>query len=98
MKVLSGFVALASALALAAPVAAQTPAPKAPLTMTGAVNAVYTMARGWIVKSAGMMSEENYKWQPTPDVRTFARLIAHIADDNNVFCGTVTGEAPSGFG
>jgi uncharacterized damage-inducible protein DinB len=39
-----------------------------------------------------MMSEENYKWQPTPEVRTFARLIAHIADDNNVFCGTVIGE------
>ena len=87
------YVSVFVALALATPALAQTPSqPKPPLTMTGAVNAVYQMAKPWIVKSAAMMSEENYKWQPTPEVRTFARLIAHIADDNNVFCGTVIGE------
>ena len=86
------------ALTLAAPSTAQTTAPaKAPLTITGAINSTYLMAKGWILKSADMMSEENYKWQPTPDVRTFGRLIAHIADDNNVFCGSLIG-GPMSFG
>ena len=93
MKVVFAFVALA----LATPALAQTPQPKPPLTMTGAVHAVYQMAKPWIVKSAAMMSEDSYKWQPTPEVRTFARLIAHIADDNNVFCGMVLG-GPVTFG
>jgi hypothetical protein len=86
------------ALTLAAPATGQTATPaKAPLTITGAINSTYQMARGWILKSADMMSEENYKWQPTPEVRTFGRLIAHIADDNNVFCGSLIG-GPISFG
>jgi len=90
------FVFAALTLATAAP--AQTPAPqKPPLTITGAINSTYNMAKGWILKSADMMSEENYKWQPTPEVRTFGRLIAHIADDNNVFCGSLIG-GPMSFG
>lgn len=93
MKVLFVFVALA----LASPAFAQAPSQPKPLTMTGAVNAVYQMAKPWIVKSAAMMPEDSYKWQPTPEVRTFGRLIAHIADDNNVFCGSLIG-GPVTFG
>jgi hypothetical protein len=55
------------------------------------------MTKGWIVKSADMVPEDTYKWQPTPEVRTFGRLIAHIADDNNTFCGSLIG-GPVAFG
>ena len=32
-------------------------------------------------------------WQPTPAVRTWARLIGHITDDNNGACWALAGEA-----
>ena len=93
MRVVSVF----AFLAFASSAFAQTtpPTPPKPLTMTGAVNATYKMVKGWIIKSADMMAEDTYKWQPTPQVRTFGQLIAHVADDNTFFCGTVVGEKVS---
>lgn len=45
-----------------------------------------------VIRAAGKMPEEHYGFQPTPEVRTFARLIGHIADANYAFCSTVKGE------
>jgi hypothetical protein len=91
------------ALALAVPAFAQTVAhapvhtSQRPLTLTDAVYATYRMVKGWILTSADIMPEGAYAWQPTPEVRTFGRLIAHVADDNATFCGAVIGK-PAWFG
>jgi uncharacterized damage-inducible protein DinB len=41
------------------------------------------------------MPEENYSFKPTPAVRSFGQLIAHVADSQYEFCGPVKGEQKS---
>jgi uncharacterized damage-inducible protein DinB len=38
------------------------------------------------------MSEANYSFRPTPEVRTFGQIIAHIADDQYNICSMAKGE------
>lgn len=51
------------------------------------VTAMFTQA-------AEQMSEEDYAFQPTPEVRTFGQILAHVADSNYLFCSRVKGESP----
>ena len=44
-----------------------------------------------VVKSAEQMTEENYAFKPTPDVRSFGELIGHIANANYMICSMATG-------
>jgi uncharacterized damage-inducible protein DinB len=50
-----------------------------------------------IVSAAEQFPEDKYTWQPTPEVRSWARLIGHITDDNNMMCWAIarTGERPA---
>ncbi|MBK9241091.1 MAG: DinB family protein [Acidobacteria bacterium] len=41
------------------------------------------------------MPAEKYTWQATPEVRSFARLFAHIVDDNNGACAAMAGVTPA---
>jgi uncharacterized damage-inducible protein DinB len=52
----------------------------------------YTIRKGDLLKSADRMPAEDYNFKPTPDVRTFGQLIAHIADAQMNFCSAVKGE------
>jgi uncharacterized damage-inducible protein DinB len=61
-----------------------------PLTKTS--KGFYSIVITNIVKSAEEMPEANYSFQPTPDVRTFAQLIGHVADAQYSFCGNVSGD------
>ena len=40
------------------------------------------------------MPEENYPFRPTPEVRTFAQLIGHLADSNYRLCSVLAGQDP----
>jgi len=42
-----------------------------------------------------MVPAEKLTWQATPDVRSFARLFAHITDDNNGACAAMAGVTPA---
>jgi len=46
----------------------------------------------YVVASAEKMPEENYAFRPSPDVRTFAQLLGHIADAQYIGCSAVAGE------
>jgi hypothetical protein len=74
--------------ALAASITAQTPqgGGQAPASVSAEVNGFYTRIAGFITRSAEMVPEDKYTWAPTPEVRSFARLFAHITDDNNGAC------------
>lgn len=48
--------------------------------------------KGWILRSAEKMQEENYSFKPTSDVRSYGQILAHIADSQYVFCSSVLGE------
>lgn len=50
------------------------------------VRSVYGNVKKFVLASAEKMPEEHYSFQPTPDVRTFAALLGHIADANYSFC------------
>jgi uncharacterized damage-inducible protein DinB len=74
-------------------------AQQAPAAQTGSMAAVkllYQQARGWIIKSAEQMPEENYSFKPTPEVRSFGQLIGHLANSQYEFCVPAKGgESPT---
>lgn len=49
-----------------------------------------------LTKMAEKMSEENYAFKATPDVRTFGGLVGHVADSALRTCTTVSGAAKTG--
>ncbi len=51
----------------------------------------YDRVRDNITKAAEEMPEEDYNFQPMPDMRTFGKLVAHIADAQAHFCSAVDG-------
>jgi uncharacterized damage-inducible protein DinB len=83
------FAALASASMVA--FAQETPsAPPNPMTMSE--KGIYGYIAGQVVAAAEQMPEENYSFKPTPEVRSFGQVVAHIADAQYGFCSEVTGE------
>ncbi len=49
------------------------------------------LVRTNVVKAAEQMSEENYSFKPTPDVRSFGELLGHVANANYMICSMATG-------
>jgi len=80
-------------LVLAACAAAALHAQDNPLSANNKM--LYTMIKSNIVKAAQKMPEENYSFKPTPEVRSFAQLIGHVADAQYLFCSAVKGEKKS---
>ena len=73
------------------PLRAQAPtAPPDPMLASMQQAAVHV--RGVFTTAAEQMSEEDYAFKPTPEVRSFGQLLAHVADSNYWFCSTATGE------
>lgn len=46
-----------------------------------------------VTVSAERMTAEDYAFRPTPEVRTFAQLVGHIADSNYLFCAVMKGDS-----
>ncbi len=65
-------------------------------SITGDVKQTYTAAKTNLLKAADKMPEEDYSFKASPDIRTFGQLIAHIADTQLFYCGTVQGESKTG--
>jgi hypothetical protein len=76
-----------------APAAApQAAAPQAPPTLVAEVQTTFNAIKGNITKAAAQFPEDKFTWQPTPLVRSWARLVAHIVDDNNGACSPLLGQ------
>ena len=56
----------------------------------------YTNVKNNLMKAAAKMSEADYAFKATPEVRPFGQLIGHVADSNLRVCSTVNGEAKQG--
>lgn len=74
-----------------APAAPPTP----PASTSAEVLAMYTNIANFIGRTAAMVPADKFTWQPTPEVRSFARLFAHIVDDNNGACSAIAGVTPA---
>ena len=55
---------------------------------------LFASVRDYITQAADDMSEAQYAFRPTPDVRTFGELIGHIAGSQKMFCAIALGEKP----
>ncbi|MES2177048.1 MAG: DinB family protein [Gemmatimonadota bacterium] len=83
----------------AAPVVAQTATPATTKTMaTKAGSAVadirshWRTMSGYVLQSAVDVPEAKYAFKPTPEVRSFGELIAHVAGAQSMFCAMALGE------
>lgn len=56
------------------------------------IKPLYEQFKGWLIASAEQTSEELYSFQPTPEVRTFGKIIGHVANASYLFCSGATGE------
>jgi uncharacterized damage-inducible protein DinB len=71
----------------------QPPQPPPPLPgLVAEVKTMYTNVHNFITKAVEQFPADKLAWQPTPAVRTWARLIGHITDDNNGACYLLAGE------
>jgi hypothetical protein len=51
----------------------------------------YNGLKGNILKSADKMPEDLYSYKPTPEIRTFARILTHVIEAQTATCGAVNG-------
>jgi uncharacterized damage-inducible protein DinB len=80
-------------LAAATPALAQQQQATPAATGVGAAKMVWMAAHDYVVRSAEQMPESLYSFRPTPEVRSFGQLIAHVADGEHLFCSAALGEA-----
>jgi hypothetical protein len=72
--------------------ASSTPAPTAN-PLSAEVQGRYAPMKGFILKAADTMPAEDYSFKPTPDIRTFARVVNHVTEAQNRSCGALNGTA-----
>ncbi|HMH15396.1 MAG TPA: DinB family protein [Edaphobacter sp.] len=65
----------------------QTPAAAQPTGPAGEVQGSYARLKVNILKAADQMPAESYQFKPTPDIRTFARVVNHISEAQLHSCG-----------
>jgi len=68
----------------------QTAPPANPISISE--KGLYSFVSGAIVRAAEKMPEENYSFKPTPEVRSFAQLVGHQADEAYFFCSQAVSE------
>ena len=63
-----------------------------PTNLTAEAKQAYNAVKNNILRSAEKMPEENYAFKPTPDIRSFAEVLDHVAESQMRACGAVTGD------
>ncbi len=53
---------------------------------------VYGHIKDVLLRSAEKVPEEDYKFKPTPEVRSFGQIVGHVADAQYLFCSIALGE------
>jgi uncharacterized damage-inducible protein DinB len=64
-----------------------------PSTATSLNNMHMTIRRN-LIEAAEAMPAADYAFKPTPEIRSFAELVGHVASANNYFCSMAKGEPP----
>jgi DinB superfamily len=60
------------------------------------VKGAYTNVKNNLLKAADKVSEADYAFKATADVRPFGALVGHVADSNLRTCSAINGEAKQG--
>jgi len=79
---------------IAAPAAARAQAATAPASPSAVADARgnFQQMSNYVLQSAIEMPEEKYGFKPSPDVRSFGELVAHVAGAQAMFCAMALGE------
>jgi uncharacterized damage-inducible protein DinB len=59
------------------------------------VKAQFTLVKGNLTKTAEQVPDKVWEFRPTPEVRTFAQIMGHIADANMMICGAAASDKPT---
>jgi DinB family len=70
-------------------------APTGPSGPAGEVQRSYAAQKGNILKAADKMPAEDYQFKPTPDIRTYARVVNHVTEAQLKTCGATNRTAPN---
>jgi hypothetical protein len=71
---------------------AQAPAAApAPVGPAAEVQASYNRLKPNVIKAAEKMPDADYQFKPTPDIRTYARIVNHITEAQQRICSTMNG-------
>lgn len=70
--------------------------PPTAVSMAAEVTQSYTAVKNNILKTAEKMPAENYSFKPTPEVRSFAEVIDHVAESQLRVCAGVAGDPQPG--
>ena len=62
--------------------------------MVAAIKAQHEQVKGYLLKTAEMVPENLYSFRATPEVRTIAQLIGHVADGSAGICASASGDTP----
>jgi uncharacterized damage-inducible protein DinB len=62
--------------------------------MMAAVKAQHDQVKGYLLKTAETVPENLYSFRATPEVRTIAQLIGHVADGSANICAAASGDQP----
>lgn len=60
--------------------------------VNGGVGREWQQISGYIARAAEQMPESDYAFRPTPEVRSFAQLIGHLAGGQFLICSAALGE------
>ena len=63
-------------------------------SMATSINNMHMTIRRDLLEAAEAVPAADYAFKPTPQVRSFAELVGHVAGANNYFCSMAKGEAP----
>jgi len=70
----------------------ETAASAADNALSQSLQFLYGIARRNILAAAEEIPEADFAFQPTPTVRSFGQMVAHVADAQYLFCSSVKGE------
>ena len=87
MRLMRSVCTCAALLAFSSAAFAQNPA-------TAAVKGQFGMISGVLARTAEKVPENLYTFKATPEVRSIAQLIGHIADSHFGMCAAAAGEKP----
>ena len=59
-----------------------------------AVKAQHDLIKGNLLKTAEKVPESVWSFRPTPEVRTFAQIVGHVADSSIGICAGAAGQKP----
>jgi uncharacterized damage-inducible protein DinB len=63
-----------------------------PSGMAAEVTQSYTAVKNNILKTADKMPDADYSFKPTPEVRSFAEVLDHVADSQMHTCAAIAGD------